>query len=126
MRSLDRAEARARASASVALASLALTGCFIGIDLGDHDNGRFRIVEQPASQTVCAGQRASFAVGVGGPGVVSYQWQKNGVEIALATGPNYVTPPTARSDDGSLYTVRVCNPDVCLVSSPALLSVLPA
>src|SRR5207245_1716613 len=43
------------------------------------------ITTQPASQTVTAGQTASFSVAVTGTAPLSYQWQKNGVNIAGAT-----------------------------------------
>ena len=42
------------------------------------------ITTQPANQTVTAGQTATFAVVAAGTAPLSYQWQKNAVNI---TGP---------------------------------------
>src|SRR5258708_5568712 len=43
------------------------------------------ITTQPVNQTVTAGQTASFSVTATGTAPLSYQWQKNGVNIAGAT-----------------------------------------
>src|SRR6266478_2199697 len=43
------------------------------------------IATQPANQTVTAGQTAAFTVVAAGTAPLSYQWQKNGVNIAGAT-----------------------------------------
>src|SRR2546427_582621 len=43
------------------------------------------ITTPPASQTVTAGQTATFAVVAAGTAPLSYQWQKNGANIAGAT-----------------------------------------
>lgn len=109
-----------------AVAALATAGCYVAIGF---DGGLVGTVldirQQPQSQTVRVGQSASFAVGVAGASPITYQWRRNGTDIAGATNFTYVTPLASLADDGSLYTVRVCNDVVCLTSSPALLSVLP-
>jgi hypothetical protein len=58
------------------------------------------ITTQPTNQTVTAGQMATFAVVAGGTAPLSYQWQKNGANIAGATSTSYTTPATANSDSG--------------------------
>ncbi len=44
------------------------------------------ITQQPQAQTVCAGAAVSFTVTAVGESTISYQWQKNGTNIAGATG----------------------------------------
>ncbi|HEY6387534.1 MAG TPA: choice-of-anchor D domain-containing protein, partial [Candidatus Acidoferrum sp.] len=47
------------------------------------------ITTQPVNQTVTAGQTATFTVVAGGTAPLSYQWQKNGVNVAGATASSY-------------------------------------
>src|SRR5713226_2783840 len=65
------------------------------------------ITTPPANQTVTAGQTATFTVVAAGTAPLSYQWQKNGVNIAGATSSSYTTPATATSDSGSTFDVVV-------------------
>jgi len=103
-----------------------LGGCYVAIGFdGSVIGTALDIRQSPQSQTVLVGQSASFAVGVAGASPITYQWRRNGVDIAGATSFTYVTPPTTLADSGSLFTVHVCNDIVCLSSSPALLTVLP-
>ncbi|HXN95159.1 MAG TPA: immunoglobulin domain-containing protein, partial [Candidatus Acidoferrales bacterium] len=67
------------------------------------------ITTQPISQTVTAGQTATFSVAVTGTAPLSYQWQKNGTAISGATSSTYTTPTTTSSDNGSLFKVVVTN-----------------
>src|SRR5213076_3283574 len=67
------------------------------------------ITTQPSNQTVTAGQAATFTVVAGGTAPLSYQWQKNSVNIAGATAANYTTPATTSSDSGSTFRVVVTN-----------------
>ncbi len=50
------------------------------------------ITAQPASQTITAGQTATFSVTATGTAPLSYQWQKNGAAISGATAASYTTP----------------------------------
>jgi hypothetical protein len=84
------------------------------------------ITTQPASQTVTAGQTATFAVMAGGTAPLAYQWKKNSVAIPGATASNYTTPATATSDSGSTFTVVVTNAAGTVTSSAATLTVNPA
>jgi hypothetical protein len=81
------------------------------------------ITTQPASQTVTAGQTASFSVAVTGTAPLSYQWQKSGVNIAGATSSNYTTPATITSDNGSTFRVVVSNSAGTVTSAAATLTV---
>jgi hypothetical protein len=81
------------------------------------------ITAQPASQTVTAGQTASFSVGAAGTAPLSYQWQKNGANIAGATSASYTTPATTTSDSGSTFRVAVSNSAGTATSAAAKLTV---
>src|ERR1700722_6044707 len=72
-------------------------------------NGAPQITMQPASQTVTAGQSATFTVAATGSPTLAYQWQKNSVNIAGATSAVYSTPVTATSDSGEMFDVVVSN-----------------
>ena len=67
------------------------------------------ITTQPANQTVTAGQTAAFTIVATGTAPLSYQWQKNSVNIAGATAASYTTPATTMSDSGSTFRVVVSN-----------------
>ncbi len=84
------------------------------------------ITTQPASQTVTAGQTASFSVVASGTAPLGYQWQKNSVAIAGATSSSYTTPVTTSSDNGALFTVVVSNTTGSLTSIAATLTVSAA
>src|SRR5476649_424099 len=47
------------------------------------------ITIQPADQTVVVGQPAMFAVTATGAAPLTYQWRKNGTEIAGATAASF-------------------------------------
>ena len=81
------------------------------------------IATQPNNVTVSAGQTATFSVTGAGSTPLSYQWQKNGVNIAAATSPNYTTPATTAADNGAVFTVRVSNSVGGVTSNPASLTV---
>jgi hypothetical protein len=81
------------------------------------------ISTQPVNQTVTAGQTASFVVVATGMAPLSYQWQKNGANIAGATTPSYTTPGTISSDSGSTFRVVVSNAAGTVTSAPATLTV---
>src|SRR2546423_13196623 len=81
------------------------------------------ITTQPASQTVTAGQTATFTVGATGPAPLSYQWRKSGTAISGATAPTYTTPATTSADSGSQFTVVVSNTAGSVTSNAATLTV---
>src|SRR5260221_7833835 len=81
------------------------------------------ITAQPASQTVTAGQTATFTVVASGTAPLSYQWQKNGVNISGATVASYTTAVTTTGDSGSTFDVVVSNTDGRMTSSAATLTV---
>ena len=81
------------------------------------------ITTQPVSQTVTAGQAATFSVVATGTPPLSYQWMKNGTSIAGATSSTYKTPVTTTSDAGSQFTVTVSNSAGSVTSNAAILTV---
>src|SRR5215472_15410856 len=81
------------------------------------------ITTQPASQTVTAGQTAAFSVVASGTAPLSYQWQKNGANIAGATSASYTTAATTTSDSGSTFVVVVSNSAGTATSNAATLTV---
>jgi len=84
------------------------------------------ISTQPVSQSVIAGQTATFSVAAASTVPVSYQWLKNGAAISGATSPIYTTPATTASDEGAQFTVTVTNSTGSITSAPATLTAIPA
>jgi len=84
------------------------------------------ITTQPGNQTVTAGQTATFTVVAAGTAPLSYQWQKNGANIAGAAAASYTTPATTTSDSGSTFRVIVNNIAGTVTSAAATLTVNPA
>jgi sugar lactone lactonase YvrE len=81
------------------------------------------ITTQPRKQTVTLGQTATFVVKATGTAPLSYQWQKNGVNILDTTQSNYTTPPVTAADNGSLFLVIVSNIAGGVASNQVTLSV---
>ncbi|KPQ42520.1 MAG: Carbohydrate binding domain protein, partial [Candidatus Methanoperedens nitroreducens] len=61
-----------------------------------------------------------------GTAPLTYQWQKNNVNITGAVSPMYTTPATILSDSGSTYRVIVTNSAGSTTSNAATLTVNPA
>jgi hypothetical protein len=81
------------------------------------------IVTQPASLTVNAGNTATFAVGVDGTGPFTFQWRRNGINIAGATSAVLIRPAVV-ADAAGEYSVVVGNAaSAGVTSDPATLSV---
>jgi hypothetical protein len=81
------------------------------------------ITAQPVSQTVTAGQTATFSVAASGTAPLSYQWQKNGGAIGGATASSYTTPATTTNDSGAAFQVVVTNTAGSITSNAAILTV---
>ena len=58
------------------------------------------------SQTVTAGQPATFSISATGSDPLTYQWAKNGVAISSATATSYTLAITSASDSAN-YTIAV-------------------
>ena len=84
------------------------------------------ITNQPADQSVAAGQSATFSVTAVGTAPLTYQWRRNGTAIAGATGTSFTTAATSASDSGTSYSVLVSNATGNITSRSALLTVTAA
>ncbi|HEY5914707.1 MAG TPA: immunoglobulin domain-containing protein [Verrucomicrobiae bacterium] len=81
------------------------------------------ITTQPISQTVNAGANVTFTVGATGTAPLSYQWQKNGVNISGATS-SALTLTSVTSSRAGTYRAVVSNSAGSTTSSSATLTVL--
>ncbi len=81
------------------------------------------ITAQPASQTVTAGQSATFSVLATATSPLSYQWQRNDSTIGDAFGASYTTPPTVAADSGERFRVVVTDSSGSVTSNEATLAV---
>ena len=84
-----------------------------------------QITTQPANQTVTVGQAATFTVVASGTPTLTYQWQKNSVNISGAIAASYVTPATVATDSGTKFDVVVTNSSGSTTSNSATLTVNP-
>ena len=84
------------------------------------------ITTQPGSQSVQAGQSATFSVVATGTAPLSYQWRRNGTAIAGATSATYHTPTTGSADNGAVFSVVVSNAAGSITSGAATLTVTAA
>jgi glucose/arabinose dehydrogenase len=87
------------------------------------------ITQNPVSVTVPVGEPATFTVAASGTGPLTYQWQRDGQNIAGATAPSY-TLPSARlsrrpelSDAGARFQCVVSNSSGNAISASAVLTV---
>jgi hypothetical protein len=81
------------------------------------------IAAQPASASAAPGQTATFSVTAGGTAPLTYQWQKNTIDISGATLAVYTTPATTIADNGEQYRVVVSNATGSVTSTSATLTV---
>jgi hypothetical protein len=81
-----------------------------------------RIRQQPASQTVYAGQSATYSVGALGALSLTYQWQRNGTNISGATSTS-LTVANAYFTDAGRFDVLIANPISTSNSQTATLTV---
>ncbi len=85
--------------------------------------GEPTISAQPNSQTVPIGGDAVFVVGASGDAPLSYQWQRNNVNIPGATSFRYDFTGATLADNGAVFRAVITNPLGTVVSSPAILTV---
>ncbi|MBM3852219.1 MAG: hypothetical protein FJ399_03595, partial [Verrucomicrobia bacterium] len=83
------------------------------------------IVGQPQSQTVAAGQPASFSVTATGSEPITYQWRKNGSNLAGATAATFTIANAQQADAANApgYDVVVTNSVGSATSTAASLTV---
>ena len=76
----------------------------------------------PGDQSINAGETITLRVDVADLGDVGYQWLKDGIEIAGATGPTLELPSVDRTDAGT-YSVRITIGETAQLTSNAYFSV---
>jgi hypothetical protein len=84
------------------------------------------VLTGPSSQTVSAGQTATFTVVASGTAPLTYQWQKGAAPIAGAAGASYTTPATSSADNGAQFKVVITNSAGSATSNIATLTVTSA
>ena len=88
------------------------------------------IISQPQSQTNFVEATVTFQVVASSPIPLSYQWRKNGIKLVdgdnlSGTRTNLLTLTDLSYDDAALYSVIVSNTNGSVISSNAVLTVLP-
>ena len=83
------------------------------------------ITTHPTDQTVMQGQQVTFQVTAGGSTPLTYQWQKNMVDIPGANGSSYVIPAAHLADNGAKFRCVVSNAFGTANSNEATLTVQP-
>lgn len=83
------------------------------------------ITGHPSSQTVTQGQPATFSVTATGSPTLSYQWQRNQVNISGANGSSYTISIASMSDNGAKFRCVVSNAFGNATSNEATLTVQP-
>lgn len=82
------------------------------------------VATQPTNVMVIAGAPATFSVVIsGGTAPVTYQWKRNGSDIAGATSTSYTLPSVVIGDNGASFAVDLINPAGTMSSTAALLTV---
>ena len=105
-------------SAALLCLTAALTACGGG---GGGGTPPPTITQQPQSLTVNAGQPATFSVVA--TGASAYQWQRNGQNIAGASGTSYAIATTTSQNNGDRYGVIASNGGGTTTSDTATLRV---
>ena len=81
------------------------------------------ISTDPQSQTITAGQPVTFTVAASGAAPFTYQWQRNGSNIAGATSASYSIAAVQASDNGASFRCVVTNGSGTATSAAATLTV---
>ncbi|MBI5802569.1 MAG: immunoglobulin domain-containing protein [Verrucomicrobia bacterium] len=81
------------------------------------------ITAQPQGQVVIAGTNVTLSVTATGTAPLTYQWQRNSVNLPGATGPTLALTSVTRATTGA-YVVQVSNPGGATASQPATVRVL--
>lgn len=81
------------------------------------------ITTHPSNQTVLQGQPATFSVVASGTATLTYQWQRNQVNISGATSSSYTLQSAAFADNGAKFRVVITNGFGNATSNEATLTV---
>ena len=81
------------------------------------------ITMHPQDQTAALGGSATFTVAASGTPPLSYQWQRNDVDIPGAGSTSYTITGVQLQDNGAMFRCRVSNASGTATSNPARLTV---
>ncbi len=81
------------------------------------------IATQPVSQTISVGQPVTFSVTASGTAPLSYQWQRNNVNISGATAASYTIASVTSADNNAMFRAVVTNAFGTATSNNATLTV---
>ncbi len=81
------------------------------------------ITRQPDDEIVTTGSAATFAVTATGSAPLSYQWQKNGVDIPGAVAASCDAPSSSLGDNGAIFAVTITNSSGSVRSRDSVLTV---
>jgi glucose/arabinose dehydrogenase len=84
------------------------------------------VTAQPTNRMVPIGGSARFSVAAVGVAPLSYQWQRNGVNLAGATAASYTTASVPLTDSGATFRCIVSNSFASVTSTAATLTVTPS
>lgn len=84
-----------------------------------------KIESQPLSQTIKARDPVTFSVTASSNTPASYQWRRDGVNVAGATGSTISLSPAQITDTNSVWSVIVSNASGSVTSAGATLTVQP-
>ncbi|MBI5474684.1 MAG: immunoglobulin domain-containing protein, partial [Ignavibacteriae bacterium] len=87
------------------------------------DTGAPLIVSHPVEQTILDGDSATFTLSAIGSIPLTYQWQKNGINVPGAIISSYTTPSMSVSDSGSSFRCIVTNSCGTTISNSVVLHV---
>ena len=113
------------AAALVVAVAIASAGC-AGVTTGTTGGNKPvapSVTMQPASQTVTAGQSATFTIAASGTAPLTYTWRKNGAAISGMNSASYSTPATTAADNNAKFDVVVSNLAGSATSAQATLTV---
>lgn len=105
---------------NVALLMLSLLGAVSSYGQGQAP----AIVSQTPSQTVAAGDTATFGVMASGTAPLSYAWTRNSAVIPNATNSSYALANAQLSDSGSVFSCLVTNAYGSATSTNVVLKVI--
>jgi hypothetical protein len=107
------------------LPALALVCAWMLAACGGSDDASVppQLTAQPASATVDEDAPATFSAAATGSATLTWQWLRNGVEIAGATGASYTVPAARIGDTGALFSVVVQDAGGKATSGAATLTV---
>jgi glucose/arabinose dehydrogenase len=89
------------------------------------ENAAPEVTQHPQSITVSVGQPATFTVAASGATPLSFQWQRNGGNIAGATSSTFTLSSPTLADDGATFRAVVTNSFGSDTSNSATLTVTP-